>query len=76
MKSSKLYQRCPRASEDHIPYKFLSGIELFMESRSNHLLVLPVAKLIENTSKYTSRTYYIISSLDTDDSHSRSSRGN
>ena len=42
---------CPRASEDHTPYKFLL-FELFMESRSIPLLVLPQSKLIENTTKH------------------------
>ena len=43
---------CPRASEDHTPYKFLSEIELFMESRSIPLLFIPQSKLIENTTKH------------------------
>ena len=42
---------CPRVSEGHTPYKFLSGIELFMESLSTPLFVLPLSKLIENTTK-------------------------
>ena len=48
---------CSRASEDHTPYKFPSGIELFTKSRSTPLLVLPLSKLIENTIKYIQNNF-------------------
>ena len=43
---------CPKPSEDHTPYRHLSGIEQLMESRSAPLQVLPQSKLIENITKY------------------------
>ena len=45
---------CLRTLEDHTPYKFLSGIELFTKS-----LVLPLSKLIENTTKYIQNKLYV-----------------
>ena len=49
---------CPR-TEDHTPSRLLSGIELFMESLSTPLLVLPLSKLIENITKYIQNKLYV-----------------
>ena len=48
----------PRPSEDHTPSRPLAGTELFMESHSSPLLVVPQPKLIEHITKYIQNKFY------------------
>ena len=50
-----LPQECPKPTEENTPAKPLSGIEHLMKARASPLLVLPLSKLVDGTTKFIQR---------------------